>query len=264
MRYEFYPDVFWVTNFGMDMLVLLLVRYVKKSRGSKVRVLLASAFGATGSVLLFLSLSRFMLYQLMVHLLLNPLMILIAFPVKSVRGFGKDFLMTYVLMLLVGGTLSWGMGSLGQWKYFWLWAVGACGICMLILHWVETRKLEQKSYEILLLTGDRNLALTGFWDTGNLLMDPVLNQPVHIIQEILLEEEVAKEQLAIRYIPFHSLGQENGLLPVVTLKAMYVKGLGEKRDTPPVYIERPVFGLAKEKLFQNRDYQIILNAKSIL
>ncbi len=263
MRYVFYPDVFWVTNFAMDILVLTLVRSIKKSRSSFWRILLSAALGASGSVLLFLGMHRFVLYQLITHALLNPLMILLSFPVKSLKSFCKDMITTYLLMMGLGGIVSFGMTTLGQWKQFWVWAIGGFGVCMLILSWLEGRKTEQLDFEILLLTQGQRLSLNGFLDTGNLLLDPILNQPVHIIQEQVLTAELKAEQLSIRYIPFHSLGQEHGLLPVVTLKAMYVRRVGEKESIPPLYIEKPVFGLAKEKLFQRKEYQVILNARGI-
>lgn len=263
MKYEIYLDVFWVTNFVMDMLVLALVRRCRKSRSSLARILLSSAIGATGSVLLFLNIHDAMIYQILVHFMVNPIMILIGFPVKNLRGLLKDFFMTYLMTLLLGGILSWAMTALDQWEHFWIWALGGVGICMLFLHWMEEQKSEELSYELLLLTGERKLRLTGFLDTGNLLTDPVVKQPVHIIQEDVLREELLKERLAVRYIPFHSLGQEQGLLPVVTLQAMYLRAAEEQGEVLPLYIEKPVFGLAKEKLFQNKKYQVILNAKSI-
>lgn len=263
MKYIFYPDVFWVSNFAMDMLVLLLVRSFRKSRSSVFRMILSAVFGATASVVFFMSLNQFEIYQLLIHFILNPVMILIAFPVKGIRCFCKDFLTTYAVMFLMGGILGWVMESYGQWKHFWLWAIGGFGICMLILHGLENRKQEQQSYEILLLTGSRTLSVRGFLDTGNLLTDPLVNQPVHIIRKDLLQEELSGERVAIRYIPFHSLGEEQGLLPVVTLKAMYVKATVEKEEIPPLYIEKPVFGLTEEKLFQRKDYQVILNAEGI-
>ena len=275
MRYVFYPDVFWVTNFAMDVLALTLARSIKKSRSRFWRILLSAALGASGSVLLFLGLSvaglplfffvghRFTLYQLITHLMLNPLMLLTAFPVRSLKGFCKDMLITYLAMVALGGILSYGMTTLGQWKQFWIWALGGFGVCMLALSWLESRKVGQLEFELLLMTKERRLPSVGFLDTGNLLMDPILQQPVHIIQEQVLKEALKKEQLPVRYIPFHSLGQEHGLLPVVTLQAMYVKRVGEKNGIPPLYIEKPIFGLAREKLFQGKEYQVILNGRGI-
>lgn len=275
MRYVFYPDVFWVTNFAMDVLVLTLVRSIKRSRSRFWRILISAAVGASASVLLFLWLStagmvlpfpglrRFTLYRLMTHLLLNPLMLLLAFPQKSLKRFCRDLCAAWLVTLVLGGLLSYGMTTLGQWKQFWIWALGGFGVCMIILSWLESGKTKQFEYELLLLTKERRLTLTGFLDTGNLLEDPILKQPVHIIREQLLSEALAEEQLPVRYIPFHSLGQERGLLPVVTLQAMYVRGVGEKAGIRPRYMEKPVFGLANEKLFQRKEYQVILNAKGI-
>lgn len=263
VNYVFYPDVFWITNFGMDLLILLLVRRAKRSRSLLRRVFLAASFGATASVLLFLKVNSFALYQVLVHVLVNPAVILIGFPVRGAGRFWRDMGMAYLMTVFLGGILSFGMASLGQWEYFFLWALGAFGVCMLTLCWLESGKSRSASCQVLLLTEQRKLTLVGFWDTGNLLEDPFVKQPVHIIQEQLLSKELSEDQLALRYIPFHSLGQEQGLLPVVTLKAMYIREWGEKAGAPPLYIEKPVFGLAKEKLFQREDYQVILNARCI-
>ncbi len=275
MKYVFYPDVFWVTNFAMDTLVLTLVRSIKKSRSRFWRILLSAALGASGSVLLFFGLGAaraillfhglhlFSLYQLITHLLLNPLMILAAFPQKSLKGFCKDLCTAYLAMMVLGGILSYGMTTLGQWRQFWIWALGGFGICMLILSWLESRKTRQLAYELLLLTKEQRISLTGFLDTGNLLEDPILKQPVHIIREQVLHEALTKEQLPVHYIPYHSLGQEHGLLPVVTLQAMYVRCADGKEEQRPLYIEKPIFGLAKENLFQKGEYQVILNARGI-
>lgn len=263
MKYVFYPDVFFLTNFGMDLLVLLLVRRVKKSRCSFFRIVMAAAFGAAVSLTLFLTLRSFFLYQVLLHALVNPAVIFLGFPRNGAGRFCKDVALTYLMTVFLGGILSYGMASLGQWKYFFLWALGAFGVGMLTLGWLESRKSQSASCQVLLLTKERKLTLTGFWDTGNLLEDPFVKQPVHIIQEALLQQELEDEKLAIRYIPFHSLGQEQGLLPVVTLKAMYIRDGDEKGNTPPLYIEKPVFGLAKEKLFQRENYQVILNARCI-
>lgn len=261
MEYEFYPDVFWVRNFAMDALVLLLVRRFRRQGGKIRRIFFSAGFGAAASVLLFLWLPGFAWYQFCIHAVVNPMMVFFSFREKSLKSFGTDVLLAYVLTMLLGGFLSYGMETLGQWHYFWIWAAGGFGIGTLLLHGLLRRKEKQQTYEILLISNQQKLSLVGFLDTGNLLTDPMVHQPVHIIQECLLKEVLEKEGLLVRYIPFHSLGQEQGLLPVVTLKAMYVKGMGEKGEGSLSYIEKPVFGLAKEKLFRSRNYQVILNAK---
>lgn len=263
MTYEFYLDVFWVTNFVMDFFALAAARCLKKGHGPLYRLALASAFGSTGSALLFLMLRHYVLYQVLIYLLINPLMIFIGWRIGSVREFFKDYLLVYLVMWLLGGIMNWGGNTITGSRYFWLWALLGCGICMIVLHLLDARREENLICDILLQTPEQNLSLKGFVDTGNLLMDPLVNQPVHIIREDVLESELKKEELSIRYIPYHSLGQEQGLLPVVTLKGMYISKAGNKKAEAPKYVEKPVFGMTKEKLFQNRDYQVIVNARCI-
>lgn len=260
MKYVVYLDVFWVMNFAMEALVLFLVRQLGKYPAKIWRILLSAGFGATASVILFLWLPGLSWYQLCIHVVINPIMILFGFGKKNPKIFARDMFRAYVMTLLLGGVLNFAVSTLGQWRYFAIWALAGFGLSMIILYKIEECRQEWDSYEILLLTHQETMLLTGFLDTGNLLTDPMMKKPVHIIQEELLKEALTKEHLPIRYIPFHSLGQEDGLLPVVTLKAMYVKRQGDGEEAVPRLVDGPVFGLAKEKLFQNRDYQVILNA----
>lgn len=260
MRYKIYLDVLLLHTFAMDALALLLVRRLNHPQEKRVRMFLSAGFGAAGSAILFLRLCSFRWYQLSVHLLINPLMILLAFGRRGKKEFAKDLGWTYALMFLLGGVLSWGMETLGQRRVFWIWALGGLALGCLLVYGIGRQRESSWRYEILLLTGEEKLILSGYLDTGNLLIDPTVHQPVHIIQEELLDEILKKEQLPLRYIPFHSLGQAEGLLPVVTLRAMYLRQSKGRKEQTPVFVERPVFGLAKEKLFEHRDYQVILNA----
>ena len=49
ITYEFYLDVFWVTNLILDGAVLTLTALLGKERISLVRIPLSAAFGATAS-----------------------------------------------------------------------------------------------------------------------------------------------------------------------------------------------------------------------
>jgi sigma-E processing peptidase SpoIIGA len=263
MQYEIYIDVFFLTNFVIDFLALLFAGGLNKRRGSLYRLTASAMFGSVSTVLLFLSLPSFLIYQLLVHLLVHPLMLLIAWKRTGRFDFLRDYLMVYLHIWLLGGLLNWGL-SLSNDAYFWIWVMAGCGSMAVVIRLVEERKAKGRIFSVLLQTSERNLPLKGLWDTGNLLTDPLGNRPVHIIQEELLSQELNENKLSIRLIPYRSLGQEHGLLPVVTLKGMYIQSLEKhnKQTEVPIYIEKPVLGLAKEKLFEKKEYQIILNAKS--
>lgn len=120
------------------------------------------------------------------------------------------------------------------------------------------KREKETVYDLLLVTGEGNISVKGFYDTGNLLTDPLVGRPVHIIKKEILKEQIQQGKLPVRLIPYHSLGQESGLLEAVTLEGMYII-----RENHPVYLKKPVFGMAEEKLFQNDKCEVILNGKSM-
>lgn len=255
MTYEFYLDVFWVTNLIMDGAVLALTGLLGKEKLSFLRIFLASSFGATASACLFLWLSSMKGYQLTLHVLVNPAMILIGFSWKGVRTFLRRLLEAYVISTVLGGVLAWlwpvPNGS------FWLCAAVGCILVGSGIVWIRLKKRRQPLFEVLLVDEGQKVSLKGLLDTGNLLWDPMLRKPVHIIRQDLLQERLL-EGRGIHYVSYQSLGNEKGLLPVVVLEGMYVREktgvLGRVR-----YIEKPVCGLAEQSLFAGKPYQMILH-----
>ncbi len=259
MKYELYADIWFLTNFVMDSLALTLAGKLMKQRIRPGRLLLGSFAGTAGSMILFLSLANYTMYQLCVHFLINPLMVYLCYGSRKKKEFLCQWAITYVAFVLLGGVLSWSMQRGKGSGYFVLCLAGALlflGTAGKILGHVKREK--ETLYDLLLVTGEGNLSVKGFYDTGNLLTDPLGNRPVHIIKRELLQAQIQREQLPTRLIPFHSLGQESGLLEAVTLEGMYIV-----REGCPRYLKKPVFGLADEKLFQDDRCDVILNGKAM-
>ena len=155
--------------------------------------------------------------------------------------------------------MEWSMSNLGGGRYFCFFLAGA-----MVFLWLadqllgDFRRQKDIIFDLLLVTQEGKLPVKGFFDTGNLLVDPMVGKPVHIIRKEILKEQVEKGKLLTRIIPFHSLGRENGLLETVTLEGMYIMKEGH-----PLYIEKPVLGLAEENLFQDDRCDVILNGKSM-
>lgn len=166
-----------------------------------------------------------------------------------------QYVFTYLSVISLGGVLEFSrgvwQGSIG----YWITVVVAV-VFILVTEKVRNTWKRQKDtvVEVLILLEERQVRTKGFIDTGNLLKDPLVNRPVHIIKEKLLEPELEEGKLLIRLIPYHSLGKEHGLLETVTLKGMYIL-----QGEVSVYLENPVFGIAREKLFQGDKYDVILN-----
>lgn len=257
MKYELYADVWFVVNFTMDSIALWVCGKLMKQKIRVRRLLLAGLLGTTASMACFFLLRSYACYLLMVHMAVNPLMVLLCFRSRSIREFLAQWFFTYLVVILLGGVLEF---SRGMWKSslgYWIAVILAAAFIFFAEKVINSWKQQKNTLtELLILTGERQIKARGFLDTGNHLKDPIVNRPVHIIKRELLENELSKGRLCIRLIPFHSLGKEDGLLETVTLEGMYIL----KGETS-VYLEKPVFGIAREKLFQGDRCDVILNAK---
>lgn len=123
---------------------------------------------------------------------------------------------------------------------------------------------------------------TGLLDTGNMLFDPLTGEPVMIAEfswvrelfsvkqqlalasymkmnqgldeKLLQKEESEGELMKIRMIPFHSVGDENGMLVAVQLDSILVGAQSDRKC-----LENVLIGLYPGKLSEHEKYQVILH-----
>ena len=255
MKYELYADVWFATNCSMDCLALWLCTKLMKQSCKRGRIFLSGVIGTAFALACFFIMRSYICYVITVHLVINPLMVFLCFRSRNVKEFFMQYVFTYLSVISLGGILEF---SRGVWRGsigYWITVVVAV-VFILVTEKVRNTWKRQKDtvVEVLILLEERQVRTKGFIDTGNLLKDPLVNRPVHIIKEKLLEPELEEGKLLIRLIPYHSLGKEHGLLETVTLKGMYIL-----QGEVSVYLENPVFGIAREKLFQGDKYDVILN-----
>ena len=121
--------------------------------------------------------------------------------------------------------------------------------------------------------------LTGLYDTGNDLTEPVFGKPVHIaeyeaVKELMPESyraaaenylktgtleltKVTKLQMyEFTFLSYHSIGNEKGqLLGIRMDSASFLGEAGEKTE------DKVVIGLTAEKLSKRGRYQMIINRR---
>lgn len=255
VKYELYVDVWFVTNFTMDSVALWISGKLMKQKTRGKRLFLAGFLGTAAAMMCFFFMKNYNCYLLVVHFVINPLMVFLCFGKRNWKEFLMQYFFTYLSVILLGGVLEFCRGMWNSTYGYWVAVAGAIAFIFLAEKVTDIWKKQKDTVvEVLILTGERQLKAKGFLDTGNLLKDPLVNRPVHIINGELLEQELEAGKLLIRLIPYHSLGRENGLLETVTLEGMYIL-----KGEISVYLEKPVFGIAREKLFQSDRYDVILN-----
>lgn len=256
VHYEFYIDVYVFTNFFFDYLTLLLIREVRGRQSGIRRMMLAALLGVACSTLCMLILKNSWIYRALVHLLINPLMFYGCFRQKRWREFVLDYMVGYLLMMLVGGCVQWLCQWTKQTGMFGVVMAVTAGVMTVFLAIFKNRRSEERIFDIKICQGGEELSTKGFLDTGNLLVDPYVNLPVSLIAKETLEQIRGSRELPYRYIPFVSLGKEHGLIPAVTLDGLVVQ-----REKEEIVIQPAVFAVVEEEFLQNSTYRVILNGR---
>lgn len=259
MEYELYIDVFFLENFMMDHLLLLLVGRILKSSATPGR----TALGALAGSALFCAavaaplpcpVIKFFVF----HAGISTAMLRLALRVPWGRQMACALGILYGAGFLLGGILS----SLSQYRafvevgsLFFALAVGsyyaASGILWLLS--LAGRRARCRRTADLYWEG-RHLQVPAVIDTGNALTDPVSGEPVSILERTAAEELFGGQlPEGLRFIPYRSVGKKDGVLPAVRLGRLCVSGEGEQ------WTEGPLVGISDEDLSSDGTYRMLLH-----
>lgn len=208
--------------------------------------------------MLYIVMPRYILYRLVMLVVVNPIVAAgLLCPIKK-KNILTGYLLITAVILFIGGIqtlfLYWIPVEDGTWIWNILLAIVAVGICFMQR---SRRRQSQNLYQVELTINGRQVQLRACYDTGNFLRDPYTGKMVNVVDATCLKDvDIQSENL--RYIPFHTVGTEHGLMQVLTIDKMLIRQ-GEEE------IERiqPVIGLAQQKLFLKQDIQMILHSEMI-
>ena len=132
-------------------------------------------------------------------------------------------------------------------------------------------------YPVILKYQERTQQSYGFFDTGNLLMDPVNKQPVSIIKPELLEKLLSSElteklmyikeepqnlkstelsTLQPHFLSFRGAGGKEGIMLAVVLGELEIQTPGRV-----VHVGKPVLAITSEPSALGEEYGILLNSR---
>lgn len=262
-----YMDVFFLFNFWMDMLLLLLLNYsIKKYR--VVWCILSACLGAGAGTAFLLLYLKGVPYAL---LLLLGLCMVVAMNWLS---FGKQKLVWHTLLfflfagILAASELSFltllkllGITENNGGDVWMILMVCAAAIFGCILLERQSRiqwKEEHMRAKTVLEFGERKLLAMALMDTGNRLYDPFYHKPVILVDEVLLydfmEECQKRSPEKLQFVPFHSVGREQGLLKGMMLDRVSIKWQGKTLQMQDVIAVG-----ARNSMYDKKEYQIIFH-----
>lgn len=265
---EWYIDIFFLVNFSMDVLLLLLLGKVLKVPVRWVRLIGAGIAGAVAACLAvwFWFLPGILVWLLGI-ILPGGLMIWIAFRPGTVREFVKMVLVFFLEAFCVGGIMEalyehmrgsvliekglpvvgWGFLAAGGWfgfRFFWLTAM-------------EIKRERQELYQLSIQVGEEKIWAVGYLDTGNCLYEPEGGRPVHIVSESLWNK--LKEPGAdVVFVPFRTIGNPLGMMEAVEIDRMEVwEENGKSR-----ILSKPVVARAPFKITRDGSYDVLLHKET--
>lgn len=257
-----YIDLFFLWNFWMNALILFLVRQITKS----YRTLWCLSAAAAGALLGCLGVMGYAVLQQGRCMVLAELTAVI---LMNWMAFGGKKLLWHILLYLIAGTAVAGIFLSGMSRVaayggettmaVLVVSVTACLFCIMLeknsrIRWKE----EHMKAKTVLTFKDKKVYATALVDTGNKLYDPFFHKPV-----ILVDEKKMKEFLEqcrrdcperLHHIPFHSVGQEKGMLEGMTLD-----GVSIQWQEKEVQLGEVIAAATKDSLYQGKDYQVIFH-----
>lgn len=274
-----YIDVVFVTNLLMDFILLRILGIFLRLRSSCGKCLAAAAAGALFSCLiLYIPTDSSPLVFVLLHGACAIGMIRIGYGIKKGGLLLKAMIMLYLTAFLFGG--FWEAvtkESLSLWTFFLFAFCSYMGTGAAVCFADSVRARRKNIYPITLSYQGKEQSAYGYYDTGNLLSDPVSGEPVSIVKPELLETMLSGElvdklkhlkenpgelksteiaALRPRYLPCRTVGSAECLLLAVTLEDLCIYTPREA-----VRISRPVIALAFEPSALGKEYKVLLNSR---
>lgn len=295
MQIEIYVDVLFLINFFMIYFIFWIVSKLIKNK-SKNKNLILGAFLASFFYLitiLFIPFNNFLNFIIIFIIFISS--IFIAFKPKNKNYFFKIFLLVNIVSFSFGGAciaifyytnFSLFIGDMINFTLnnfslkLLLICIGISYIFIkLTLNWYKAIFLKNQSfYEIVLHKNGNSISLNALLDTGNYLKEPITKKPV-LVAEFLCVEKILTKSLAdifkdneennlekllkietqndIRFIPFKSIGKQNGLMIGIKIDKLEIKL--EKS----IFIENAIVGISNFKISKNGLYNALLSPEML-
>ena len=143
--------------------------------------------------------------------------------------------------------------------FFWIQAVIAALILSVVTWYLGRRKqFGNQLFPVTLVHRGHAMEIMGYWDSGNQLRDPYDHIPVCILSRHMAAKILNPKKDRVHFIPYCSLGQKEGLLPVTEITCIKIQNGRHEVEIRPATV-----GIANEGLLEGKEYDMILHASML-
>ena len=280
-----YVDIVLLENLCMNYIILFGTAYIIKIKVKHIRILLASLIGAVYAVLAYAGV--FPIYaNLITKIILSICMTYIAFNPKKLKGLIKELILFYLVSFALGGCafallyivrpqdifMKNGV-YIGTYplKIALLGGITGFVITYVAIKIVKTRITKNEIiYKAIIKIAEQEIEINVLLDTGNMLKDPISGDAVIMVEKNKLYKILPNEMLdntnkflggefenaesleyrkRIRFIPFTSVGKQNGML--LGIKPDLVKII---IDVDEIVNEKTIIGVYEKTFSKSGKY----------
>ncbi|MCI8640362.1 MAG: sigma-E processing peptidase SpoIIGA [Clostridia bacterium] len=287
-----YVDIIIIENLIMNFIILYATGLILKIKNSFFRLLIASLVGAIYSALQYITNMK-ILSNIVIKTILSIIIINIAFHPQNIKKMCKQLLLFYLTTFTFGGVATYliyilkpqniiiknGM-FVGTYvlKVIFIGAILGTGI-LLISFRISKNKISKKDMvcKIKIKLNGKETILNTMVDTGNMLREPITGNPVIVVEknslynllpkEILnntesilggdfgkIPEDMKQEYIPkLKFIPFSSLGKQNGML--IGIKPEKIKVINEDIEEEK---ENAIIGIYSKSLTKRGEYNALI------
>ncbi|MBQ7760713.1 MAG: sigma-E processing peptidase SpoIIGA [Clostridia bacterium] len=229
-----YVDVLFAINFSMDFVSLFLCGKLLHKRIPKLRLIVASVVGGLYGVLSLL-LNVSLVVEIIICVAVSLIMCTIVFFEKNIRAVSVSIIVFWIISSLLGGVMSFlytlANKLLAEYINSYTYEVVYSGARFFVIASVTIlitsffcriffNNKDKKTVKIIVIYKNKEFALNGLCDSGNMLRDPLSNKCVILVcfectlaKEIIKEEEIHK-----RFIPYTDISGSGILKGVIPTK----------------------------------------------
>ncbi len=277
--YVIYVDVFFLINFIMDYIVIKLTSMVMRQKCRRIRICSAAMFGAMYSVVILKPLSNHLSGLTLISIFIALIMIFIAFGYQDLTTYLKNVIFLTIVSFLFSGVMNYiyystQMGSIinetihgtsnksMNARKFVTVTVIAYFIMVFVTRFVTAHKKDMNLiFDVMLSYNGKSVVARALLDTGNSLTEPLSGEMVHIAEYKIIKPMLEGDERAegnIYVIPFHSVGEENGMMYGLRIDEMVVVV-----DGTPKFVPKPVIAVYHGQLSKSEKYSMILNRDTL-
>lgn len=261
MYYELYVDVLFLANFMMDYLVLLTVKKILKCSVTHFSLISGALFGALTAVVATVMPIGNTFGFILFHTLISTCMIKIGLRIHSRNLFAKAFVLLYICSFLFGGIMEVFHPYIRRIAgIFFIFALMGFYLIHGIFHFIAILyRLHAYRCKVTLYLGEKECTVNALIDTGNQLRENYYGKPVSVLNADVAKSVFLKQKIhSIQYIRYHTVGEEEGSMPVIQIDRMCIhRGTKE-------WIEKPYLALSMKNVTKSGEYEMILNPAVII